>query len=454
MSGGIAGKVEETIKAPEFRGASLELGPCRDIEVCLDGPAGTGKTFAALYKIHLLLTLYPYAKALVARKTNTALSGSAMATFRDMLHPSEGVKYFGGNKVKPAAFEYPNGSMMIVSGLDKPEKVKSWEFDIAFLNEATEINLEDLEFVRSRMRHGKLPYHQVIMDTNPGPPTHWLNQRMNAGITRRLLSRHQDNPRYFDTRTQDWTPEGRSYIFDVLGGLTGVRLKRYRDGVWCASEGMVYEDEWDPYTHLINRIEIMPLWQRFWVLDFGYRNPFVWQAWAMDHDGTLYRYHEIYRTGVLVEDMAREIMQVTAGEPRPVAIICDHDAEDRATFERHTGLGTIAARKAVSRGIQVVKARLRTDRRGKAGMYFLRDSLIGCDMELQRKSLPTCTETEFESYVWNVADGRKIGEEPVKKFDHGQDCNRYLAMYHDGGPNSVEALDQETADAISGYMGY
>src|SRR5258708_6394994 len=146
---------EIVIKAPELRGAALALGSCRDLEVCLDGPAGTGKTFGALYKAHILLSMYPGAKALVSRKTNTALSGSAIATYRDMVDIREGVRYFGGNKVRPAAFEYPNGSQLIVNGLDKPEKVKSWEFDIALINEATECSLEDIEFVRSRLRHGK-----------------------------------------------------------------------------------------------------------------------------------------------------------------------------------------------------------------------------------------------------------------------------------------------------------
>lgn len=194
--------VEEVlIKAPEFRGAALALGACRDLEVAQDGPAGTGKTYSCLFKVHTMLLRYPNSKALVARKTNTALAGSAMATFREMLDPREGVTYYGGSKVRPAAYEYPNGSLMIVSGLDKPEKIKSFEFDLAYLNEATEMTVDDIEFVRSRLRHGKMPYHQLIMDCNPEYPRHWLNERMNAGITTRLISRHEDNPRYYDIKT-------------------------------------------------------------------------------------------------------------------------------------------------------------------------------------------------------------------------------------------------------------
>ncbi len=69
------------------------------------------------------------------------------------------------------------------------------------------------------------------MDDNPERPRHWLNERMNAGITTRLISRHEDNPRFYDTKTGGiWTPDGKEYIYGVLGGLTGVRLARLRYG--------------------------------------------------------------------------------------------------------------------------------------------------------------------------------------------------------------------------------
>src|SRR6266566_2300060 len=127
---------EVRIPAPELRGNNLALGWCRDREVCLEGPAGTGKTVGALFKVHTVLSKYDGARALVARKTNTALSGSAMVTYRDnILKGRRDIRYFGGNKVEPAAYRYPNGSEMIVNGLDKPEKVQSSEFDIALINE-------------------------------------------------------------------------------------------------------------------------------------------------------------------------------------------------------------------------------------------------------------------------------------------------------------------------------
>lgn len=448
---------EIRIPAPELRGGNLALGACHDLEVCLDGPAGTGKTVAVLYKVHLMLTMFPGAKALVARKTNTALAGSAIATYRDMiLDPREGVRYFGGNKVRPAAFEYPNGSIMIVNGLDKPDKVKSWEFDIAAINEATECNLEDIEFVRSRLRHGKLPYHQLIMDVNPGPPTHWLNQRMNDGITTRLVSRHEDNPRFFDLKTNDWTPEGRSYIFETLGGLTGVRLARLRYGIWAAAEGTVYEDSWDRARNVVDKFPIPREWPRYLSIDFGYTNPFVCLWAAQDPDGRLIIYRQIYRTKRLVEDHCRDIAIASGwyhllpkdhpkhqpkpadwADPLPREVIVDHDAEDRATFETHLRMATTRAHKSVSDGIQAVASRLRPAGDGRPRLTIVRNCLIERDEELARAKRPLCLEDEPEVYIWKRGADTTVKEEPVKENDHALDACRYLVARFDLMPSGV-----------------
>ncbi len=454
----LATKPSLIIPAPELRGGALDLMSCRDLECTLDGPAGTGKTYAALLKVHLLLLAYPGAKALVARKTNTALAGSAMATFRDaVLDPREGVRYFGGNRVKPAAFEYPNGSLMIVNGLDKPDKVKSWEFDLAYINEATECTIEDIEFVRSRLRGNKTPYKQLIMDCNPDAPVHWLNVRMNEGITTRLLSRHEDNPRFFDVKTGTWTEEGSNYIEGVLGGLTGVRLSRLRYGIWAAAEGTVYEDAWDRQRNVIDRAQaaIRPDWPRYLSIDFGYTNPFVCQWWAEDHDGRLYRYRELYHTKRLVEDHCLSIALASGwyhllprshpryasrpaewADPLPREIICDHDAEDRATFERHLGLYTTAAKKSVSDGIQAVASRLKAAGDGRPRLFLLRDALIERDVDLASRKKPTCTEEEMDTYTWKQSSSG-LKEEPNKVDDHGNDALRYMVSHKDLQPSGV-----------------
>ena len=447
---------EYVIPAPEFRGGNFELGACRDLEVCLDGAAGTGKTVAALYKVHMMLLMYPGAKALIARKTNTALAGSAVTTYREMLDLEEGITYFGGNKVRPAAFIYPNGSELIVNGLDKRDKIKSWEFSIAYINEATECDEEDIEYVRTRLRQGKTPYHQLIMDCNPDAPEHWLNQRMESGKTTRLISKHEDNPRFFDLKTNDWTPDGHQYIFENLAGLTGVLLSRMRYGLWTAAIGTIYQDVWDRSRNVVDPFPIPRGAPRYMVIDFGFSNPFVCKWYFEDFDGRLYCYREWYKTKTLIEDHAKQIAILSGwfdrlprehdkyrprpddnADPLPYAIICDHDAQGKATLEAHLGLITINAEKAVLEGIDKVAARLRPAGDGIPRLMYFKNCLVEPDPELIRQKKPKCSIEEFNVYVWKRGADTNAKEEPAKEYDHGMDTDRYMCSYKDLATSGV-----------------
>lgn len=352
--------------------------------------------------------------------------------------------FFGGSKEEPAKYRYPNGSVLVVGGLDKASKVMSSEYDGIFVQEAIELTEAEWEALTTRLRNGVWPVQQLLADTNPDAPHHWLKQRINKGLTAEWFSRHEDNPVLWNKSAQQWTPQGAAYM-EKLEALSGVRYHRLRRGKWVAAEGVIYEG-WSRDLHLIDGIPVadetkvdsagVPLdWPRYWSVDFGYTNPFVWQAWAIDPDGRAYRYHEIYRTQRLVEDHAKDILKVTLGEPRPVAIICDHDAEDRATLERHLGMYTMPAKKAVSAGIQAVASRLKVVGDGKPRLFMVRDSLVDRDLTLDEKKLPLCSEEEIDAYVWDTSNGTKKdakkGEQPVKKDDHGMDAMRYMVAQLD-----------------------
>jgi phage terminase large subunit len=251
---------------------------------------------------------------------------------------------------------------------------------------------------------------------------------------RMLTSVHRDNPRFMRA---DGTPttEGVAYLAK-LDALTGVRRLRLRDGLWAAAEGLIYE-QWNPTVHIVPQDVVRPEWRRIWTVDFGYTNPFVWQEWAEDGDGRLYLVREIYQTKTLVEDHAKAILNIVAPggrwtSPRPRAIICDHDAEDRATLQRHLGMGTIAAHKTVKDGIQAVQARLRPAGDGKPRLFICENALVSRDPELVEAKKPTCSAEEIVGYVWEPpAAGKPPKEQPVKADDHGMDAMRYAVAERD-----------------------
>jgi phage terminase large subunit len=378
------------------------------------------------------------------------LGSTALKTYREIVAvealESGLVDYYGGSDEKPPQYRYyngPNGSVgatIVIGGIDKPSKIMSSEYDVIYIQEAVELTEDDWQALTTRLRNWKLSFQQILADTNPDRPTHWLRVRCGDGRTKMLESRHEDNPELFD-ENGEITEHGADYM-SKLDNLTGVRYLRLRKGLWVAAEGIIYE-EYDPAVNFVDRFEIPDEWTRWWAVDFGFVHPFVLQRWAEDGEGRLYLYAEQYQTRKLVEDHARDTLsQVcpspdskdTPGahgmwrEPKPRAIVCDHQASDRATLERYLGLSTIAANKAVSAGIQAVQGRLRVASDGKPRLFVLRDSVHQVDASLQERNLPVCTADEFPSYVW--AD-KKTKEEPVKELDDGMDAMRYVVAQRD-----------------------
>jgi hypothetical protein len=61
----------------------------------------------------------------------------------------------------------------------------------------------------------------------------------------------------------------------------------------------------------------------------------------------------------------------------------------------------------------------------------MRDSLVARDPVMAEKKLPASAEEEIDGYVWDISNGRKKGEEPVKANDHGMDAMRYMVAQLD-----------------------
>jgi phage terminase large subunit len=410
-------------------GAALDLFYCRDEEIVLSGPAGTGKSRGCLEKLHFCAENWPGMRGLIVRKTRVSLTEAALVTWEDKVVPVGHKMLDGAQRGQRRSYRYPNGSEIVVGGLDKAGKIMSTEFDMVYVQEAIELFENDWESLTTRLRNGVMPFQQLIADTNPDAPYHWLKQRSDKGLTRMLESRHEDNPTLWDPDAGRWTDEGAIYIAR-LDRLTGPRLPRLRHGRWVAAEGVVY-DGWDRALHLVDRFEIPKEWRRLRVVDFGYTNPFVCQWWAIDPDGRMFLYREVYRTQRLVRDHAREIVRLSEGE-RIEATVADHDAEDRATLAAE-GVETLPAFKLISPGIQGVQTRLKAAGDGKPRLYVLRDSLVERDEELAaRPGTPWCTEQEFDGYIWPKGqDGKALKEEPVDLNNHGMDGMRYIVSYVD-----------------------
>lgn len=416
------------------RGAVKALWQSRDFETIVAGPAETGKTWGCLQYADALLWKYAGAQGVMARKTYAAIVASAVRTYTRIIGSDSPIRAYGGEK--PEWFQYPNGSRLWVAGLDNPGKALSTERDFIYINQAEEISLDDWQILTTRCtgRGATMPYTRIFADCNPGPPSHWIKQRTSVRL---LESRHEDNPTLYDEDCR-LTPQG-IVSMRILDDLTGVHKQRLRFGRWVQAEGAVYE-EWDTAPGG-NVLEAMPkgweAWRKIRCIDFGYTNPFVCLWIAIDPDGRMIVYREIYRTQRTVRDHAKQIRQLS-GEEKYEATVADHDAEDRATLHQE-GIPTRAAYKGLSVGIQALQQRIRKAGDGKPRFFVLRSCLVERDESLAAKRQPVSILQEPEVYVWpQGVDGKPVKEDPVDMNNHGLDAARYGVAYADNLPHKRE----------------
>ena len=419
-----------------FRGNNQLVFNWRDRGECvLYGPAGSGKTYATLALLRWFCETYPGSRCLMLRKTRVSLTESAMVTWeRAILGETHPILSRPCERSHRHAYKFPNGSVVVTGGLDNPGKILSTEYDLIYVNEATDLTLTDWETLTGRLRSGKAPFDLLFGDCNPTSPGHWIYKRAAAGRLTLLPTTHKDNPHYWDATASDWTVAGRRYVLDRLGNLTGARRTRFLEGEWAAAEGLVYT--YNPKIHALPHDWQPPReWKRYWSIDWGFRDPLVIQFWAADGDGRLYLYRERFKTETRVETAARWCRELldTGDEPPPEAVVTDHDPECVATFERYAGVRCTPADKGDrDGGIQFAQGRFDVAGDDRPRIYFRSDARCHPpDRNLEDNGRPTSTLEELVGYIWKPSDPDRPKDEPISHNDHGMDALRYLCTLLD-----------------------
>jgi hypothetical protein len=392
------------------------------IESLLDGPAETGKTFACCLLMHLDALTYPNMQGSIIRKVRADMAGTVLQTFGRVIKTAVDagvVKPYGGTK--PDLYKYKNGSEVWVVGLDRPGAVLSAERDRAYFCQMEQIPLGAYEYVVSRCtgRAGNTPFGRVIGDSNPDIPNHWIQQRAQSGVLKLFRTTHKDNPTLWDGN--DWTERGKRTI-EILNRLTGIRRKRLLEGIWCGSEGLVYEGFHDGLV--IDSFPLSDDWKRYIAIDWGFRDPMVIQWWANKGEKSI-MYREIYKTGLSIETAAITARKLTGNEKVEWGV-CDHDPQNLMTFKKHwPEINIYAAQKgrgSVTRGIhEFVEPAIAAN-----SIQFFRDALNQKDVVLATRHEPISTIEEFGAYSYpEDRDGYTRKEEPIDAYNHGMDCIRY-----------------------------
>ena len=362
---------------------------------CYMGGAGSGKSYSITQKI-IIRCVREKIRFVVCRRYATTLRNSCFALFKEILNKWQLTQYV---KIKETdmSITFPNGSQIIMLGLDEETKLLSLaNISGVWIEEAYEVEKNKVEQLNLRMR-GQASNQQIIMSWNPISKNHWLYDFCEINPPTSFIYHHstyRDNPFLND-----------EYIaaLDEMKTRNPAKYRVFGLAEWgIDSEGLVItnwrKEEFDPFALASQGLEHRV------GMDLGWIDKSAIVETLYDKQArTIYVFNEFYKSGCQLSELAEAIksmqlqktkIYVDAAEPRSIQ------------FFKNEGINAVPCAK----GKDSVKA----------GLMFLQDNLIIVHPKCQN----FITELENFSYIKSKQTGEWT-EDTTHEWSHAIDACRY-----------------------------
>jgi PBSX family phage terminase large subunit len=259
-----------------------------------------------------------------------------------------------------------------------------------------------------------MPYSKAYATMNPSHPTHkvkkWIDKAL-AGDTNyyQMHFMLDDNP---------YVPE--DYKLRIKNSLSGVFYKRNYLGLWCLSEGSIF-DFFDRSIHVLRK---PPVAAEYYIaaIDYGSSNPFaclligVCTGKYSQTGKVLWVENEYYWNPKETQrqktnsEFCKDVVEFLQ-DYNVQQLYVDPSCSSFKTELRRAGIHPIDANNEVLDGIQMTTTEM------QRGNLFI---LNRCKNLIR----------EIESYVWDSKKSERGDDEPLKKDDHAIDALRYAIATH------------------------
>lgn len=312
------------------------------------GGSGSSKSYSITQKL-IIRACNERIRILVCRRYGSTLRNSCFSLFKNVLERWQLTPHV---KIKETdmSISFPNGSQIIMMGLDEETKLLSLDnVGTIWVEEAFEVPKGIVEQLNLRMR-SKNKNQQIIMSWNPISADHYLHDFVEVNPPQNSVKIHstfKDNPFL--------SPEYVAAMEDMRE-RDPARARIYYYGEWgIDAEGLVItrwrQEEFDAMALTAAGLELR------YGCDMGWRDPTAIVLSLYDKENrTIYVFDEFYKSGCQLSEIADAAKALKVGKTR----VYVDAAEPRAiAYFRQEGINAVAALK----GKDSVKA----------GLMFLQD---------------------------------------------------------------------------------
>ena len=226
-----------------------------------------------------------------------------------------------GGKYNGSAHElrFSNDSILTFGHAKNVQEVsalQSAEINLLLIDERTTIPPDVIDQLYIRVRSGvaSVPCLGIRSATNPGgvghsrvksdyveATNHGDHEVIDASNRRRI---------FIQARVTDTPQLGEQYRLN-LQGLDEKLRKAFLDGDWDVFAGQMFA-EWRYQRHVVEPFAIPETWRRYNGIDWGWSAPWCTLWAALDEDGRVWVYREIYATLVPEAEQAAQILGAEA----------------------------------------------------------------------------------------------------------------------------------------------
>ncbi len=285
------------------READLPNGP---VEVVAGGARGPGKSHgifaqAALDDAQRVEGL----KILFLRKTAV----SAKESFDDLIEKVISKKVVFSRSGNVINFT-DNGSRIILGGFHNEDDIDKYvgiEYDVIVVEEMNQLTEAKIEKLRGSLRTSKTNWRPRLYGSfNPGGIGHAF---VKSRYVIPFRTQSQTKTRFVPATYKQNPYLNREYI-EYLEGLTGDLGKAWREGDFDIFAGQFFK-EWRYDIHVVQPFVIHDDWRKFIAGDYGFSKPASLGWYAVSPDEKLYRYKELYGTGMHYALLAEQAVSLT-----------------------------------------------------------------------------------------------------------------------------------------------